>query len=192
MNSARAWLTPIARNFLFPHRLFFWECPDPDSMTSRSLPQRKRWLFGTGSTRSILAGLSTGAAVLRPFSNEKDSLWEEPASRPSCGKWESKRSILGPPSASGLWNTRSIPVFFAILQPSIRTIFGESTFLYQTSPRLDVPRGHHRLAFPVCCLLGTGSDLGDAVCPGRRGSGLFDLFSGHFQRRPRSEGLETG
>ena len=127
MNSARAWLTPIVRNFLSLHRLFFWECPGPDSITSRSLPQRKRWLFGTGSTRSIPAGLSMEAAALRPFSNEKDSLWEEPASRPPCGKWESKGSTPGPTLASGLWNTRSIPIFFAMFQPSIRTISGEST-----------------------------------------------------------------
>ena len=127
MNSARAWLTPIVRSFLSPHRRFFWECPAPDSITSQSLPQKKRWLFGTGSTRSIPGGRSTGAAALPPFSRGTASLWEEPACRPPCGRWESKESIPDPTLASGLWNTRSIPIFFAMSRPSIPTISGEST-----------------------------------------------------------------
>ena len=142
MNNAKGWSSQTVRSFPSPHRPPFWEYPDPDSITSRSLPQRKRWLFGTGSTRSIPAGLSTGAAALRPFSNGRVSLWEEPASRPPCGRWESKGSIPGPTSARGLWNTRSIPIFFAMLQPSIRTISGESTLVrHEALPVIVQQRG---------------------------------------------------
>ena len=173
MNNAKGGSSQTVRSFLSPRRPPFWECPDPAFMTSRSLPQPRRWLFGTGSTRSIPAGHSTGVAALPPFSSGTDSLWDECASRPPCGRWESRESIPGPTSARGLWSTRSIPTFL-----------GDRHHLYPIAPGMDVPRGHHRLAFPVCRLLGAQSDLGDAVRPGRGGSGLFDRFSGHFQQRP--------
>ena len=136
MNSARVCLAPIFQNFLFPDSLFFWKCPGQESMTSRFLPQRKRWLFGTESTNSIPAGFSIEAAALRLFPNEKDSWWEESASKPPCGKWESNGSIPGPTSSSGYWNTSSIPIFFVMLQPSIRNISGNQHNIYQISPRL--------------------------------------------------------
>ena len=67
-------------------------------------------------------------------------------------------------------------------RPVSAPYLGNRHHLHPLGSRMDVSCGHHRLAFPFCCLLGAGSDLGDAVCPGRGGSGLFDRFSGHFQQ----------
>ena len=158
------------------------ECPDRSRTTVRCARRKRRSDFGTGLTRSIPAGRFSGVDGLRSRSKRRGFWSGGIASGARCGRWESRGSILGPTLARGLWNTRSIPISFAMSQPSTRTISGGST-----SPIFDCKRDgciscHHRLVFPFCRLLGALSDPGDAICPGGGGSSLFDRFSGHFQQ----------
>ena len=182
MNSARAWLTPIVQNFLSPPRRFFWECPTPDSITSQSLPQRKRWLFGTGARRSIAGGRSTGAAAVEPCSRETASLWKSPRSDRQRGNGNRRELSRTKPQQEGFGAQGLSLIYLTMSWPSIPTISGESALLTSGFFGDGCTSWQSWTDIPLCRLLGAGSKLGDAVCPGRSGSGLFNRFSGHFQQ----------
>ncbi len=126
METAKTCSNATVRSSLSRHKPRFWDSPVPVSITRRSCRQLKRFLSGTGSTRSIPAGPSTEVAGLRPFLGEKGLLWGETVSGLQCAKWGFRGSTRDPISANGLWNTRSIPTCSGTLRPSIHTIYGGS------------------------------------------------------------------
>ena len=127
MQSAKAGLSPRIPTFPSSLPPTWLVSPDRSFTITPSLHRRKRSGFGTGSTRSTPAGLSSEVAALRPSSPGKASSWEGSGSGPLCGRWASKGSIRGPISANGLFRTRSIRIFSGMSRPNILTTSGEST-----------------------------------------------------------------
>ena len=128
-------MTPTVRSFPSPPNPSFWASPVPGSITGRLSHRQKRFLFGTGLTRSIPDGLSSAVAASWRFSKGTDSSWDENVFKQPCGKWELKEFIPGLISANGLWNTRSIPISSGMSAPNIHTTFGASTLRISGWPR---------------------------------------------------------
>ena len=83
------------------------ECPAPIRLWSYRSLGASSWSGGWHLT-DRRSRRHCGAAWW-PFSSGMGSLWDEPASRPPCGRWESRGSIPGPTSARGLRNTKIYP-----------------------------------------------------------------------------------
>ena len=100
--------SPLRTNATWP------ESPYPLFITSLwGLPRRK-FFSATGSMRSIPDGPSTGAGKSLPPFGRRGSLWAGIVSGRRCARWGSRGSTLAPTLVKGLWNTRSIPIFFAM------------------------------------------------------------------------------
>ena len=127
METAKTWSNATVRSSLSQHKPRFWDSPVPGSITRRSCRQPKRFISGTGSTRSTPAGPSTEVAGLRPSLGEKGLSWGETGSGLRCARWGFRASTQDPISVNGLWSTRSIPICSGTLRHSIRTTYGGST-----------------------------------------------------------------
>ena len=123
----RIWLTPTVRSFPFPPNPSCRDFPVPGSTTGRFSHRQKKFLFGTGLTRSPPVGLSSAVGALRLFSKGKDSLWGGSIFKQLCGKWELKGFIPVPILVNALFRTRSIPISSRISAPNILNTFGGST-----------------------------------------------------------------
>ena len=116
MQSAKTGLPP--RTPTFPSSLpsDWLVSPNRSCIIGRFLRRRKRSGFGTGSTISTPAGLSSGVATLQPLSPGKVSSREGRGLGPLCERWASKGSIRGPISVNESWNIKAIRIFSGMLE----------------------------------------------------------------------------